>query len=61
MRPLALPVAGDGAQREPLALAALDLGVASRVHWAGRQNDTTPFYALGDMFVCPSCTNRRAT
>jgi len=24
------------------------------VRWAGWQNDTTPYYALGDVFVCPS-------
>jgi glycosyltransferase involved in cell wall biosynthesis len=53
-RPLALLIAGDGAQREPLRHAALELGVASRVHWAGWQNDTTPYFNLGDVFVCPS-------
>jgi glycosyltransferase involved in cell wall biosynthesis len=53
-RPLELLIAGDGSQREPLAQAARQLGVASRVHWAGWQNDTTPFFALGDVFVCPS-------
>jgi L-malate glycosyltransferase len=53
-RPLVLLIAGDGAQREPLTETARQLGVASRVHWAGWQNDTTPYFALGDMFVCPS-------
>jgi glycosyltransferase involved in cell wall biosynthesis len=53
-RPLALLIAGDGSQREPLTEAARQLGVAPRVHWAGWQNDTTPFFALGDVFVCPS-------
>jgi glycosyltransferase involved in cell wall biosynthesis len=53
-RPLALLIAGEGAQREPLRHAALELGVASRVHWAGWQNDTTPYFNLGDVFVCPS-------
>jgi glycosyltransferase involved in cell wall biosynthesis len=53
-RPLELLIAGDGSQREPLAQAARQLGVALRVHWAGWQNDTTPFFALGDVFVCPS-------
>ena len=24
------------------------------MHFAGWQNDTTPYYALGDVFVCPS-------
>jgi glycosyltransferase involved in cell wall biosynthesis len=53
-RPLVLLIAGDGAQREPLGEAARQLGVASRVHWAGWQNDTAPYFALGDVFVCPS-------
>jgi len=53
-RPLELLIAGDGVQREPLAEAARQLGVAARVHWAGWQNDTTPYFALGDVFVCPS-------
>ncbi len=53
-RPLELLIAGDGSQRESLEQTAHQLGVASRVHWAGWQNDTTPFFALGDVFVCPS-------
>ena len=53
-RPLELLIAGDGSQREPLADAARRLGIAPRVRWAGWQNDTTPFFALGDVFVCPS-------
>jgi glycosyltransferase involved in cell wall biosynthesis len=53
-RPLALLIAGDGDQRESLADLARTLGIAQRVHWAGWQNDTTPYFALGDVFVCPS-------
>jgi glycosyltransferase involved in cell wall biosynthesis len=53
-RPLALLIAGDGAERQPLAESARRLGIAERVHWAGWQNDTTPYFALGDVFVCPS-------
>jgi glycosyltransferase involved in cell wall biosynthesis len=53
-RPLALLIAGDGNQRVPLVAAAQRLGIAERVHWAGWQNDTTPYFALGDVFVCPS-------
>ncbi len=53
-RPLVLLIAGDGVQREPLANTARQLGVASRVRWAGWQNDPTPYFALGDVFVCPS-------
>lgn len=53
-RPLVLLIAGDGGERAPLAELAGRLGVAQRVHWAGWQNDTTPYFALGDVFVCPS-------
>ena len=53
-RPLELLIAGDGTQRQPLADTAQRLGIAGRVHWAGWQNDTTPYFALGDVFVCPS-------
>jgi L-malate glycosyltransferase len=53
-RPLQLLIAGDGAQRAVLTEAAARLGVGERVRWAGWQNDTTPYFALGDVFVCPS-------
>jgi glycosyltransferase involved in cell wall biosynthesis len=53
-RPLELVIAGHGPEREALADAARRLGVAARVHWAGWQNDTTPYFALGDVFACPS-------
>lgn len=53
-RPLVLLIAGDGTEREALASQARALGLAERVCWAGWQNDTTPFFALGDVFVCPS-------
>jgi glycosyltransferase involved in cell wall biosynthesis len=53
-RPLVLLIAGDGTEREALASQARQLGLGERVCWAGWQNDTTPFFALGDVFVCPS-------
>lgn len=53
-RPLVLLLAGDGPQRAALVERAARLGLAQRVHFAGWQNDTTPYYALGDVFVCPS-------
>ena len=53
-RPLVLLIAGDGGERQALGDAARRLGIAARVHWAGWQNDTTPYFALGDVFVCPS-------
>lgn len=53
-RPLVLLLAGDGGHREALEQASQSLGLDGRVYWAGWQNDTTPFFALGDVFVCPS-------
>jgi glycosyltransferase involved in cell wall biosynthesis len=53
-RPLRLLIAGDGGCRDPLRQVSRSLGLEARVHWAGWQNDTTPFFALGDVFVCPS-------
>lgn len=53
-RPLVLVIAGDGAERDALAETTRGLGLVERVHWAGWQNDPTPFYALGEVFVCPS-------
>lgn len=53
-RPLVLLIAGDGGERGALVDAARRLGLADRVHWAGWQNDTTPFFGLSDVFVCPS-------
>lgn len=53
-RPLKLVIAGDGVERERLSSLAVSLGIADRVCWAGWQNDTAPFYALGEVFVCPS-------
>jgi glycosyltransferase involved in cell wall biosynthesis len=53
-RPLELLIAGHGPERDALADSARRLGIAPRVHWAGWQNDTAPYFALGDVFVCPS-------
>jgi len=53
-RPLRLLIAGDGTERERLADATRRLGLADRVCWAGWQNDPTPYFSLGDVFVCPS-------
>ena len=53
-RPLMLLLAGDGPQRPALTERVQQLGLAQRVVFAGWQNDTTPYYALGDVFVCPS-------
>jgi glycosyltransferase involved in cell wall biosynthesis len=49
-----LVVVGDGGERAPLEAQARTLGIAQRVHWAGWQNRPGPYYALADVFVCPS-------
>jgi L-malate glycosyltransferase len=53
-RPLMLLVAGAGGEQSGLEASARSQGITERVRWAGWQNDPTPFYALGDVFVCPS-------
>ncbi|BAU50336.1 glycosyl transferase [Sulfurifustis variabilis] len=53
-RPIDLVVVGDGSQRASLETQARALGIAGRVHWAGWQNQPGPYYALADVFVCPS-------
>ena len=53
-RPLRLVIAGDGPDRAALEEATRRLGLVGRVHWAGWQDDPEPFYALADLFVCPS-------
>ena len=53
-RPLRLVIAGDGPDRAAHEEAARRRGHGGRVHWAGWQDDPEPFYALADLFVCPS-------
>lgn len=53
-KPLYLLIAGDGPAREDLQRQAAALASRARVRWAGWQNDPTPYYRLGDWFVCPS-------
>jgi len=53
-RPVVLVIAGDGPARERLHTLGRQLGLESRLRWAGWQNDPTPYYALADWFVCPS-------
>ena len=52
--PLHLLMVGDGPLRQDLEQLSSQLGVASRVHWAGWKNDPTPYYQLADIFVCAS-------
>jgi glycosyltransferase involved in cell wall biosynthesis len=52
--PLHLLMVGDGLLRKELAVLSAQLGIAPRVHWAGWQNDPSPYYQLADVFVCAS-------
>lgn len=52
--PLHLLMVGDGPLRKDLEQQAGQLGIASRVHWTGWQNDPAPYYQLADVFVCAS-------
>lgn len=51
---LYLIVAGDGPLRTRLHSLTHKLDLGSRVRWVGWQNDPGLFYALADIFVCPS-------
>lgn len=53
-RRIDLIVVGDGNERTALEARARALGVAERVHWTGWQNQPGPYYAVADLFVCPS-------
>jgi len=52
--PLHLLMVGDGPLRKELEALASQLGIASRVHWAGWKTDPAPYYQLADVFVCAS-------
>ncbi len=49
-----LLIVGDGPQLENLQREAAELGVASRVHFTGRQEDVTRWLNMMDVFVLPS-------
>lgn len=53
-RPLHLMIAGDGPYREALKAQARQLNLTSRLHWLGWQQAPGCYYALADVFVCPS-------
>ena len=53
-RPVLLLVAGAGPLEAELKALAADLGLAERVRWLGWQDPPDAFYALADVFVCPS-------
>jgi glycosyltransferase involved in cell wall biosynthesis len=52
--PLHLLMVGDGPLRRELEQLSQQLGIASRVHWAGWKHDPAPYYQLADVFVCAS-------
>ncbi len=51
---LYLVVAGDGPLKRQLHSLADELGLNDSIVWIGWQNDPGLFYALADIFVCPS-------
>ena len=53
-QPLRLLMVGDGPERAALAALSDQLGISTRVHWAGWQVDPAPYYQLADVFVCAS-------
>lgn len=53
-QPLLLLVVGDGPLRGELAVLAEELGITTRVRWAGWQKDPAPYFQLADVFVCAS-------
>jgi UDP-glucose:(heptosyl)LPS alpha-1,3-glucosyltransferase len=48
-----LVVGADAAQKRYERLAGV-LGIGSRVHWAGGQQDVTPWYGAADVFALPT-------
>jgi len=49
-----LTIVGDGPEREALATLASELGIASRVYFAGWQNDVRRFLREAHVFVLPT-------
>jgi len=53
-RPSVLMLAGDGPLMEDLKSRSRELGLEDRVKFLGWQDPPDRFYALADLFVCPS-------
>lgn len=53
-RPLHLMIAGDGPIRDSLHEQARQSNANARIHWLGWQNAPGRYFALADVFVCPS-------
>lgn len=58
----ALLIVGSGPLQEDLRQQARSLGIEKRVYWrSGVSDEELPtYYALGDIFVLPSCANTEA-
>jgi len=52
--PVYLIIAGDGELKHTLHSLGQELGLYPNLLWLGWQKDPTIFYALADIFVCPS-------
>lgn len=53
-RPLFLLIAGEGALRKDLQSLSRRLGIEERVRWLGWQDHPDAYYAIADVFICPS-------
>jgi len=53
-RPLHLVIVGDGPLKDSLHALCQQLGLDGRVHWPGWQNQPAPYFALAEVFLCPS-------
>lgn len=53
-RPWVALILGDGPQSGELRKLGDDLGLGDRIRWLGWQNPPDSFYAIADLFVCPS-------
>lgn len=53
-RPWVALLLGDGPLAGELRKLGTELGLGDRVRWLGWQNPPDPFYALAEVFVCPS-------
>jgi len=53
-RSLHLLIAGDGPLADEITQQVAESSAASRIQLLGWQRDTTPYFHLADLFVCPS-------
>lgn len=53
-QPWVMLIAGDGPEAPALRALATELGLEGRVRWLGWQDRPDRFFAVADVFVCPS-------